>query len=119
MNLDELAESQLGPGYDGARVRFDEICQDIGDLLGRTAPAVESMLGTLYWAMLFPRTVPSRLYEPRREVRGKVTDLFVSNGVPVPSESAEHIVVGHGQPTRYSLVLVRAARTPHRTHLGG
>ena len=114
MNLEELANAQLGPGNHEGRAEFLEDCRGIGRTFGIDEVKAESIVGSLYWLAV------RRLFEPRRQSLAiwPVTEpslvtrdrrRFVG-----PSDRAEPLVVAHGDPVRFSLVLLDPEFGPTR-----
>lgn len=109
MNLEELADNELGPGTSEGRAEFLDSCREIGRSLRIEETAASSIVGSLYWLVVarqlleqrhvlwddFPRLVAVREPWKRRASRAFGTD-----------GQLESLVVAHGDPVRFSLVLL-------------
>lgn len=106
MNLEELANAELGPGTREGRAEFLRNCQGISRTFGIDEVKAESIVGSLYWLVVrrllepglrwlggYPATDPRLVTGDRRQFIG-------------PSNRAEPLVVAHGEPVRFSLVLL-------------
>jgi hypothetical protein len=104
MNLEELADAELGPGAREGRAEFLDDCRKVGRLLQVEETTVQSIIGSLYWLVVQGALERRRgwwaeyleLDDPRQGNRS-----FAGRSV-----RAESMVVAHGDPLRFSLVLL-------------
>ncbi|MFL6125074.1 hypothetical protein [Actinophytocola sp.] len=104
MNLEELADAELGPGVHEGRAEFLESCREIGRAFRVDEATARSIVGSLYW-----------LAVPRQRETSRWGDRIFGRprwGTPTAwrlfgaGDRAEPLVVAHGDPVRFSLVLL-------------